>query len=116
MIWKNAARTVLHGMGGLPALRVMRRNQFRVLMFHEFQESCHANLEALCDHIRRHFEPVPLSTIAAALRGDTSLPPNALTITVDDGYRNFLHAHAVFRKYRMPATIYAVAGFSDGRL
>jgi peptidoglycan/xylan/chitin deacetylase (PgdA/CDA1 family) len=38
-------------------------------------------------------------------------------VTVDDGYRNYLlHGHPIFRKYRIPATLYPVAGFADRRL
>src|SRR5258706_13639022 len=100
MIWKKAARIALHRMGGLEALRLMRRNQFRVLMFHEFQEPCRANLQAVCDHISRHFEPVPISSIADAAHGTALVPSNALTVTVDDRYKNLLlHRQPVVRRY-----------------
>jgi peptidoglycan/xylan/chitin deacetylase (PgdA/CDA1 family) len=117
MAWKQAARIVLHRMGGLPALRYLRRGRFRVLMFHEFRDLDKLKLEAICEHITRQFEPVPLTALIAAMRGEIRPPPNAVAVTVDDGYRNFLlHGHPIFRKYRIPTTVYAVAGFSDGQL
>ena len=117
MLWKKAARVVLHKMGGLAVLRSRHRREFGVLMFHSFSERNQINVEAICAHIVRHFEPVSLSAILDALDGLKALPDNAITVTVDDGYRNFLlHGHPIFRRNRIPATIYAVAGFSDGQL
>ena len=115
--WKRAARAALHHMGGLAVLRGIHRRKFGVLMFHSFDEASRANVEAFCSHITRHFEPVALSTIVDSLEGRRELPDNAVTITIDDGYRNFLlHGHPIFRKHRIPTTLYAVAGFSGGRL
>jgi peptidoglycan/xylan/chitin deacetylase (PgdA/CDA1 family) len=86
-------------------------------MFHEFRPCDRPGLEAICEHIGRHFEPVPLSRLIDAIAGRSSVPHNALAVTVDDGYRNYLlHGHPVFRRHRIPTTIYAVAGFSDGKL
>ena len=116
-MWKKAARVVLHKMGGLTAMRGWNRRKFGVLTFHSFSERDQANVESICAHIAQHFEPVSLSSILDALEGLKALPANAITITVDDGYRNFLlHGHPVFRRYRIPTTLYAVAGFADGRL
>lgn len=117
MIWKKAARVALHKMGGLAVLRSWHRREFGVLMLHSFSEPDRANVEALCRHITRHFEPVSLSVISDALESRKELPDNAIAITVDDGYRNFLlHGHPIFRRNRIPTTLYPVAGFSDGQL
>ena len=117
MLWKKSARVVLHKMGGLAVLRKRHRREFGVLMFHSFSERDRTNVEAICAHIVRHFEPVSLSAIVDALDGRKTLPDNAITITVDDGYRNFmLHGHPIFWRNRIPATLYAVAGFSGGQL
>ncbi len=117
MFWKKAARVVLHKMGGLAVLRSRHRREFRVLTFHSFNERDEANVEAICAHVARCFEPVSLSAILDALDGVKDLPDNAITITVDDGYRSFLlHGHPVFRRHKIPVTVYAVDGFADGRL
>jgi len=117
MPWKKAARVVLHRMGGLEALRIRHRRDFGVLMFHSFQEQDRANVESICSRITRHFSPVSLSEIVEAMEGGPALPDHALAVTVDDGYRNFLlHGHPIFRRYRIPVTLYAVAGFAGGRL
>jgi len=45
-----------------------------------------------------------------------SLPPRALAITVDDGYRNYLQgAHSVFRAYGLPVTVFLISDFLDGK-
>lgn len=117
MVWKKAARVALHQMGGLAALRRRHRHALRVLMFHSFSEREQSNVEAICAHITRYFEPVPLSAVVEALDSGKALPENSLAVTIDDGYRNFLlHGHPIFRRHRIPTTVYAVAGFSDGRL
>jgi len=117
MPWKRLTKGVLHQMGGLAALRLLQRDKFGVLVFHEFDEAYGASLEPICEHISRHFEPVPLSKITAAVRGEASLPPNAVTVTVDDGYRNFMTiGHPIFKRHRIPTTLYAVASFADRRL
>jgi len=104
-------------MGGLAALRLLHRDKLRVVVFHEFDEVHGARLEPICEHISRHFEPVSLATITAAIHGMASLPSNAITVTVDDGYRNFLTiGHPIFKRHRIPTTLFAVAGFADRRL
>jgi peptidoglycan/xylan/chitin deacetylase (PgdA/CDA1 family) len=117
MLLKKAARVVLHKLGGLAHLRRRHRREFGVLMFHSFGEKDEANLEAICSHITRYFEPVSLSAIVDAMDGKKALPDHAITVTVDDGYRSFLqYGHPTFRRNRIPATVYAVGGFSDGQL
>jgi peptidoglycan/xylan/chitin deacetylase (PgdA/CDA1 family) len=116
-ILKKAARVALHQMGGLTALRARHRHEFGILMFHCFHEADRPNMDALCGHIARYFEPVSMSMVAKAIEERKSLPDNAIAVTIDDGYRNVLwHGHPIFRKHRIPTTIYVVAGFSAGRL
>jgi peptidoglycan/xylan/chitin deacetylase (PgdA/CDA1 family) len=117
MAWKAAARAALHNLGGLAALRLVNRRKFGVLAFHSFSEASRPNVEAICAHIASHFEPLSLSGVVDALKRGVELPDNALTVTVDDGYKNYaLYGHPIFRRHRMPVTLFAVAGFSGGRL
>lgn len=117
MGWKAAARAALHHMGGLAALRLANRRKFRVLAFHSFSGESRANVEAICDHITGHFEPLSLADVVDAVKREVALPDNALTITVDDGYKNYaLYGHPIFRRHRIPVTLFAVAGFAAGRL
>jgi peptidoglycan/xylan/chitin deacetylase (PgdA/CDA1 family) len=117
MAWKAAARAALHNTGGLAALRLINRRRFRVLAFHSFSDASRANVEAICAYITDHFEPLSLPAVVGALRRGVALPNNALAITVDDGYKNYaLYGHPIFRRHRIPVTLFAVAGFAAGRL
>lgn len=114
---KVAARTVLHGAGGIGLLRVGRRRGLRILMYHAFADDCREALDKQCAHIRDHYSPVGFDEIGAWLDGAVELPSNALAVTVDDGYRDFAeNAWPVFRRYQIPAVVYLVSGFCDRRL
>jgi peptidoglycan/xylan/chitin deacetylase (PgdA/CDA1 family) len=117
MGWKAAARAALHQMGGLAALRFASRRKWRVLAFHSFSGATEGNVEDICAYIARHFEPVSLTTAVNALKTGAALPDHALAVTVDDGYRNYaLYGHAIFRRHKIPVTLFAVTGFAAGRL
>ena len=56
-----------------------------------------------------------MKQVAAALHGGEPLPPKAVAITVDDGYRDFLlRAYPVFHEFEIPATVFLVSDFIDG--
>jgi peptidoglycan/xylan/chitin deacetylase (PgdA/CDA1 family) len=66
--------------------------------------------------IKRDYNAVSLQSALASLDGGAPLPRNAVAITIDDGYRDFLEAQRVFRHYEIPSTMYLVTDFLDGRL
>jgi peptidoglycan/xylan/chitin deacetylase (PgdA/CDA1 family) len=115
MIWKTLARRALHGAGGLGVIRAARRRAIRVMMFHDFSEATSSNVDEICAHVARHYEPVTLSRIETAISGGAGLPDNAVAVTVDDGYRNFLAwGHPLFRKHKIPVSLFAISGFAQG--
>jgi peptidoglycan/xylan/chitin deacetylase (PgdA/CDA1 family) len=110
---KKIARQAFHATGGLGVARWTRRRSLRILMYHRFKDR--ESIARQCAHIRAHYTPVSLSHAAAWLR-DGGWPDNALVVTVDDGYRDFYQvAYPVFREYGIPATVYLVSEFLDGR-
>lgn len=57
------------------------------------------------------FNPVSLDDIHGSLDGTHTLPPNAVAVTLDDGFEdNYKHAFPVLDKYRIPATIFLASG------
>ncbi len=82
-------------------------------MYHRFPGDAAAvqqRLRAQLRHLRKHYRPVPLSSIAES-RGQREI-----AVTVDDGYLDFATAWPVFREEGIPVTLYAVSGFLNRRL
>lgn len=87
----------------------------RVLMYHRFSEDP-KDLEWQCEYIRRNYYPISLDKYAEAVSKGESVPPESLIVTVDDGYRDFLHAHPVFARFDIPCTVYLVTDFIDRKI
>ena len=111
---KSTFKAAFHATGGLAAMRWLKRRRLRILMYHRFRDR--SAIPRQCAHIRAHYAPVSLTQAADWLLGGGGWPDNALVVTVDDGYRDFYQvAFPVFREYGIPATVYLVSEFLDGR-
>jgi glycosyltransferase involved in cell wall biosynthesis/peptidoglycan/xylan/chitin deacetylase (PgdA/CDA1 family) len=110
-------RLLMYQSGRLKQVRHWNRNAFRILMYHRFPGTPEAQ-EALakqCAHMVRHYRVVSMTDIARSLRGGEPLPPNAVALTVDDGYRDFFfYGHPVFHSFNLPVTVFLTSGFLDG--
>lgn len=111
---KTFVRQFLHSAGGMRLFRIMNRKGVRVLLYHRFSEEW-KSLEWQCEHIRRNYHPISLDSYGEAISKGESVPPDSLIVTVDDGYRDFLHAHPVFARFDIPCTVYLVTDFIDGK-
>lgn len=80
-----------------------------------FPESGDAYGEAFARQLaalRRYATVVPLDRALDALRDGRPLPPRAVALTFDDGYRDQLDlAVPILRGFAMPATFFLVTGF-----
>lgn len=55
---------------------------------------------------------LPLSRLPALLEGREAIPPKAVVITIDDGYRSTYEvAYPVLRRHRFPATVFLYSDF-----
>lgn len=105
-----------------PLARALTRKYARILMYHRFGAHGQArrmSANVFEEHVRylaRNFTPRPLREVVDRLRSQRSFDSRSVVLTVDDGYRDFLeYAYPVLRRYRVPATLYVVTEFADGR-
>ena len=83
-------------------------------MYHRFSDR--AALAGQCAHIRKYYHPISMATVSEWLHAGRGLPPYALAVTVDDGYRDFQEAgYPVFAEYKIPVTVFLVTDFLDGK-
>ncbi len=76
--------------------------------------ACARGLAAQLGLVRRIGNVVPLETALAALAAGRPLPPRAVALTFDDGYRDNLEtAIPMLRRLGLPATFYLVPGLLD---
>lgn len=113
-LFSKTIRSVGLRVGGLRAMRELGRNGGRIVLYHRFSFAARGLLEAQCRHLRTHYNVVGLNQVTGWVRGEASLAPNSIAVTVDDGYRDFYTtAFPVFRKYQIPVTIFLVSDFLD---
>jgi len=76
--------------------------------------ACARGLARQLQAVRRLARAVPLDRAVAALAEGRPLPPRAVALTFDDGYRDNLHtALPILRRLGLPATFYLVPGLLD---
>ncbi len=76
-----------------------------------------ALFKEVCAHLAANYTVLPLAEIVKARAGGQSLPAKTVAITFDDGYAsNHDLAFPVLREHGLPATIFATAGYLDGRI
>jgi peptidoglycan/xylan/chitin deacetylase (PgdA/CDA1 family) len=102
-------------------LRLTGPRRFLVLCYHRVNDDRHslfggtpvAHFRRQMEALRRHFSVLPLAELAALARA-RELPPNAVSVTFDDGYRdNFTHAFPVLVELGLRATIFLVTDAVD---
>lgn len=75
-----------------------------------------AEFRAQLDYIGRHFHPVTVAEIAAGFDQARPLPPNAVAITFDDGYRNNVSLAApILAEKGLPAVFHLSTDYIGGR-
>jgi peptidoglycan/xylan/chitin deacetylase (PgdA/CDA1 family) len=95
------------------------RTRFQILLYHRVNDDRHpffgglptAAFGAQMSALAKWFRVLPLAEIVERAAKD-DLPPRALAITFDDGYRdNYENAFPVLRRLRLPATIFLTTDF-----
>lgn len=67
------------------------------------------------DMVVNRFNPISLADLLAWIDGDAELPPRAVLITFDDGYRdNLEHALPILRERELPAVLFLPTEYIGG--
>lgn len=78
-----------------------------------------ASPEAFRAHMRliaNQYRPVGITDVLAAARGEAPLPPDAVLVTVDDGYRDFAEViYPIVQEYGIQPTLFIPTAFIGGR-
>lgn len=63
-------------------------------------------------YLQQRYRIVSLNELGSTLYDSGKLlPPNAVVITIDDGYKGtFIHAYPILKKYKVPATVFLATG------
>jgi sugar transferase (PEP-CTERM/EpsH1 system associated) len=114
---------------GVPLLRrTLSANGLAILTYHRILPLAQARsyafqsmvlprdeFEQQIAHLARHYNILSLPDAVARLREGT-LPPKAVAVSFDDGYRdNFEYAWPILSKFQVPATFFLVTDVLDGR-
>lgn len=123
-----AFRELLRLSGTLAAARALdksRHSILRVVGYHRIVDRAQlvdgnpALVSATTDNFARqmhylthHYSPISAELAIAAINGRKVLPPRAVLVTFDDGYRDFLtHAWPILRRYDVPAVLFVPTAF-----
>jgi len=110
-------------LGGYLVAKTVTRKQPRILMYHRFsdEKECDktsaATFETQMTILRDKFNVRALTDVISKIRDGQQVEPDTVVITVDDGYSDFYQiAFPVLKKYKLPATLYAVTDFIDKKV
>ena len=105
--------------GAFAPFRLAHRNRALILTYHRFsadgasQTVSESQFRWQLQYLTSRYHVVPLSQLAAG----HALPPRALAITIDDGYRDAYEiAFPLLKEFGLPATLFVVTDFLDGRI
>jgi peptidoglycan/xylan/chitin deacetylase (PgdA/CDA1 family) len=119
---KNMITNAAGALGAWTLTRRVTRHVPRIFMFHRFSSKPSDGmtdadeLVRFIDRVRAVCELVTVSDLASRLDDPRPMARPLAAITVDDGYADF-HTVAlpILAERGVPATLYATAGFVDGR-
>jgi peptidoglycan/xylan/chitin deacetylase (PgdA/CDA1 family) len=102
--------------------RIANRGKLLILTYHRFSTTSDrrsVSAQVFDEHLaylKKHYTPLPLSRVAELLAKQLPLPAFAAAITIDDGFSDSYEiAYPILRKHGLPATLFVVTNFLDGK-
>lgn len=119
---KERVLQALQAAGAFAPFRIANRRKALILMYHRFSERDHPlatsaeSFSEQIDYLLARYDLVSLSRLFELLKSRREFPSRLAVITIDDGYRDaFEIAFPILKRKNVPATLFAVSGFIDGR-
>src|SRR5712692_9498795 len=125
---KNVARKVFVASGVLRFAHNLAAPAAAILRYHSIQDrpeefadaigctSIHATsiFQRHMELIAKRFNAVSMDDVSLFLKGDKSLPPRAVAVTFDDGFKdNFRIAAPILNRFGIPGTFYLLVDAVD---
>ncbi len=96
-----------------------------ILCYHQFTQGVEAKrrLEVSVEEFEQQmrflseggYQVIPLKKLLSILQGDSAIPPKAVVLTIDDGYRSvYTYAYPILKKYGFSATLFVYTDFIGG--
>jgi peptidoglycan/xylan/chitin deacetylase (PgdA/CDA1 family) len=118
--------TIFYRMGLTRALSRRTRKQVKILCYHSVSvqpESAadpfklhisQAVFRSHLEHLRNNYQVIALRDYVTARNNGRTLPPNAVVLTFDDGFRNFQTVAApLLSEFGFPATVFIITSKTD---
>lgn len=112
----------IYSIGGFRPFHFLNRNKILILTYHRFSAEADefsvsaAQLEAHLKYLKERHHIVSLDDAVSSINGTYRLPSNPVVITIDDGYFDAYEiAYPLLQKHSVPATLFAITDFLDGK-
>ena len=113
----------IYQVGGFKPFHYLNRSALLILTYHRFSENGGAlsvgrnEFREHLSYLKQNANVISLDDAFAALSEGIEMPPNAVVITIDDGYRDAYDiAFPILRESEMPATLYAITNFLSRKI
>ena len=120
---KQQLLKTIYNFGGFAPFHNLNQRKVLILMYHRFSVEPHPHkisreeFESHLIYLAKHNNVVSLDDVVNAKLKGEPLPSNTTVITIDDGYADAYDiAFPLLEKYKMPATLYAITDFIDGKI
>ena len=121
---KQSLLNLMRVSGAFDLMRLISSRRALILTYHRFGADWDDDegktparaFEEQLEYLTAHYDVVPLSRIVERITAGAPLPSRMAAVTIDDGYRDAYEvAYPLLRRYGVPASLFVVTEFSDGR-
>ena len=119
---KKTILKTFYNIGAFAPFHRLARDKVLILTYHRFSREADPSkisadqFAAHLEYLKKYNRVLSLSEAAERLRNEKPLPRGATVITIDDGYRDAYDvAFPILKQFEMPATLYVVTDFLDGK-